>query len=477
MKRFSKQLLSALLAVMMVITIMPVSLFTIPAAAVTYKTGDIRIFGSYPQSQVTDPSILADLNAAVLGADNTVTLDGTKYLKASFSQYTAWDSTSPKTYEYSFQDDNGYLINTIYWFKFEPIQWRVLSNVNGQVFVMSVKILDSRAYNQTDKDVTWATSTLRTWLNSTFYNTAFSPAEKAQISTANVITPNNPDTSMIGGVTTADKLFLISYQDSLKSAYGFSTDYKNTNLARRTQGTDYSKYQGLNVNPDAPYAGSSIWWMRTPGANQDSACRVYFDGTSDDYNITCDAADYGVRPAFKFTIPVTSITFSKSSASLATGATLKLTPAILPTNATNKAVTWTTSNAAFATVSTTGAVTGKSVGSTTITCTAKDGSGVMKTFKINVVPATPGSFAAVKASSTSVKVSWGAVSAVNGYEVYRATSSTATPTLLKTTTAVSITDKGLTKNHKYYYKVRAFKTVSGVIVYGSFTAVKSVTPS
>jgi hypothetical protein len=49
-----------------------------------------------------------------------------------------------------------------------------------------------------------------------------------------------------------------------------------------------------------------------------------------------------------------------------------LTATVAPTNATNKAVTWTTSNSAIATVSTSGLVTGKAAGSATITVKTSD---------------------------------------------------------------------------------------------------------
>ncbi len=66
------------------------------------------------------------------------------------------------------------------------------------------------------------------------------------------------------------------------------------------------------------------------------------------------------------------------------------------------------------------------------------------------------------ASSTSIKVSWQAVSGAAKYEVYRATTSGGTYTLLKTTTARAYTNTGLTRGKTYYYKVKAlYKTASG----------------
>ena len=47
--------------------------------------------------------------------------------------------------------------------------------------------------------------------------------------------------------------------------------------------------------------------------------------------------------------------------------------AISPTNASNQDVTWASSNSSIATIAVTGMVTGKSAGSTVVTCTSKDG--------------------------------------------------------------------------------------------------------
>jgi uncharacterized protein YjdB len=73
------------------------------------------------------------------------------------------------------------------------------------------------------------------------------------------------------------------------------------------------------------------------------------------------------------TVPVTGVTVSPTSASVAVGATTTLTATVLPTNATNKSVTWTTNNAAVATVNASGVVTGVAAGSATITVRTQDG--------------------------------------------------------------------------------------------------------
>lgn len=79
-------------------------------------------------------------------------------------------------------------------------------------------------------------------------------------------------------------------------------------------------------------------------------------------------------PCGNTTIPVTGVTVAPSTASIGIGATATLVETVLPANATNKNVTWTTSNEAIATVSATGVVTGVASGNATITVTTVDGS-------------------------------------------------------------------------------------------------------
>lgn len=73
-------------------------------------------------------------------------------------------------------------------------------------------------------------------------------------------------------------------------------------------------------------------------------------------------------------VAVTGVTLNKDATSIVTGLTETLIATIAPANATNKAVTWTTSNAAVATVSNTGVVTAVAAGNANITVTTADGS-------------------------------------------------------------------------------------------------------
>ena len=72
-------------------------------------------------------------------------------------------------------------------------------------------------------------------------------------------------------------------------------------------------------------------------------------------------------------IPVTGVTVTPATTSVQVGKTRSLTATVAPANADNKTVTWSSSNEAIATVNANGVVTGKAVGTVTITATTKVG--------------------------------------------------------------------------------------------------------
>jgi C1A family cysteine protease/uncharacterized protein YjdB len=72
------------------------------------------------------------------------------------------------------------------------------------------------------------------------------------------------------------------------------------------------------------------------------------------------------------TVPVTGVTLDKTSLSMNTGTQQTLTATVAPSNATNKNVTWTSSNTAVASVAS-GVVTANAAGTAVITVTTVDG--------------------------------------------------------------------------------------------------------
>ena len=86
---------------------------------------------------------------------------------------------------------------------------------------------------------------------------------------------------------------------------------------------------------------------------------------------------------------VTSITVTFGNNTIAVGGTTQASVTVNPTDADNKDVTWSSSNTAVATVSSSGKVTGKSGGTAEIIATAKDGSGIVGKATITVTSDAP----------------------------------------------------------------------------------------
>ena len=115
--------------------------------------------------------------------------------------------------------------------------------------------------------------------------------------------------------------------------------------------------------------------------------RVTATSTEDhDLKAVCDVTVTAAPPGV---IHVTGVSISKSSISIPKGGTSTLSAIVLPSNATNKAVTWSSRDTSIATVnSTTGEVTGKKAGSTNIQVTTADGQYVAYC-KVEVTEDTP----------------------------------------------------------------------------------------
>ena len=81
---------------------------------------------------------------------------------------------------------------------------------------------------------------------------------------------------------------------------------------------------------------------------------------------------------------VSLITLNVTSKTIDIGDTFKITPTITPSDAANKAVTWSSNNTSIATVDSNGNVKGLKSGTAVITCKAKDGSNTKASCSVTV---------------------------------------------------------------------------------------------
>ena len=106
--------------------------------------------------------------------------------------------------------------------------------------------------------------------------------------------------------------------------------------------------------------------------------------------ITAVAADgSGKKAVCRVTVKasITSLSFSKKSGKIYVGKTMQLSPVIKPADATNKKLTWSSSNDKVAMVNSIGKVYAVAAGTAVITAKATDGTGKKATYKVTVVKA------------------------------------------------------------------------------------------
>ena len=181
----------------------------------------------------------------------------------------------------------------------EEIEWLVLEVKDTQVLLISRYGLDARKYNSEHKNVTWEECTLRSWLNGTFLNNAFTETEQAEILLTNVDNSKSQGYSgwsADGGNNTQDKVFLLSCAEA--NRYLDLTYENSNNMKSRVAPTAYAIYQGAYTSNSAQTedgAAAGWWWLRSPGRSQWSAAFVSTDGFLNYNNVDNDNGC--VRPA------------------------------------------------------------------------------------------------------------------------------------------------------------------------------------
>ncbi len=217
-------------------------------------------FGEFPQTiksaNVTITSDSVDSNGYYTGSD------GEKYAKVIAKIYSN-DSAQAS-------DGTTMVTGTEYYFKVEPIKWRILSNSNGTALITSDTILQGMAYQShythsgsdyyaTDASGNILTdngeqvyannykwSELRAFLTGDFYTKSFTSDQKSLIQLTEV--DNSVSTTYAPNSTnpytcedTEDYVFALSYADLINTSYGFNSDRSTVDSARIWKTTDYAK--------------------------------------------------------------------------------------------------------------------------------------------------------------------------------------------------------------------------------------------
>ena len=195
----------------------------------------------------------------------------------------------------------------------DPVKWRVLSNASGQLFLLSDQNLEVFQYHTAEENVTWETSTMRSWLNGygtysgdNLLTAAFSAKEQAAIAETLVVNDDNAYYGTDGGSNTTDRLFLLSLDEAEDRRYfpRFSSSRYAANTAYVADGGRLGSYMYEAGELDS-------WWLRSPGPDNSKAAfvdeggAVIFDGNPVNYRSTA------VRPAFN--LKLSSVLFTSAA--------------------------------------------------------------------------------------------------------------------------------------------------------------------
>lgn len=157
----------------------------------------------------------------------------------------------------------------------QPIKWRVLSvEEDGTALLLADKLLDMQPFDKNGK-IDWEECTLRTWLNSTFLNAAFTEAEQEAIAETELETES--------AATVTDNIYLLSLEEVSNPEYGFHPLIDCESNTRKAEAVF-----------------NNIWWLRTPIKEEHASwvCSIDSQGTNRTIVIGTENSLW-IRPALR----------------------------------------------------------------------------------------------------------------------------------------------------------------------------------
>lgn len=267
-------------------------------------------FGSYPQNVVTDYVLVEELSALTPSEETGYyELNGELYVKVSAKPYNiavSFDNAVVSLDKKGAEVKSKQIKSQDYFFKVQPIKWRVLEDKDGVVTLLSEYVLSGQKFATSGND--YSTSAVRAWLNEEFYNQAFSALEQEKILETEVDNSSDTTASNKNGYAcdnTVDKVYLLSYKEAKSTKYGFNYIYDTDDSAKNARTSEYARALGLAVSTLKNSIGCANWMLRSPYASENSISIVKCLGTNvnDVINIIVQSAQasetYGVRPVIK----------------------------------------------------------------------------------------------------------------------------------------------------------------------------------
>ncbi|MBO5371555.1 MAG: CAP domain-containing protein [Lachnospiraceae bacterium] len=135
-----------------------------------------------------------------------------------------------------------------------PIRWQIIKEEGTELVLLSDKVLDYMMFGGGDKG--WKYSSLRTWLNGTFYTNAFTDEERGAI-----LQTYLTDVSTDSEEYTEDYVYLLSSEDIEADTYGLNVS-NQVNIGMATDYCNAVKTKYVNQGGGRDADGSFSWWLR-----------------------------------------------------------------------------------------------------------------------------------------------------------------------------------------------------------------------
>lgn len=343
------------------ITIDPVSVLGIDISYVPYSTGDYTL---------TNNSGSTVKGFQVTSTKKNVTVD--KYTTTSYYVYTL---KAINTGSYTFKEkvkyyDNTYSYTNTVTYNFTVVEVNSISIPS----TLTLKLGETYTFDPIISQ-TGATTTL-TWSSSN--TSVLTVSSTGKITTKGIGTANVKCTATNGVSATCQ----VTVTPIMVTGISLNKTSANVNCGSTLQLTATvtpSNATNKNVNWKssntnvATVNSSGLVTAKTPGQCTITATAADGSGKSASCTVT-------VKPVL-----ITGITLNQTESELFLGEKLQLTATISPSNATNKALTWSSSNDHVATVNESGMVSSVASGQCIITVSANNDSGKKATCKVTVV--------------------------------------------------------------------------------------------
>lgn len=234
----------------------------------TENTAEYIYFGEYPQTLKAD------------GVSVEATADSRGYYLGSDNCYYARVVAKPYEAGYRFSDGTTVAkADNTYYFKVEPLKWRVVSASESEAFLVCESVIDAKRFDDTSND--YFESEIRAYLNDIFASAAFNESELARVVEA----------SLDGDGALKDKVLLLSKTQAL----ALDADAK-----RMKSASDYAIANGAWISTSDGYYRNAIWLLRSPAEGSDSfVCYCDQYGEVNNGGTLLSSNFFGVSPAIK----------------------------------------------------------------------------------------------------------------------------------------------------------------------------------